>query len=849
MTNPHRFRLLALGSLVLGLVAASACSSDDNEATTGGDVDGGKTDGGGGGDAAPLEPFKATVRRTTAGVPHVKADDFGGAGYGYGYAFAEDNLCVLAEEITTVRGERSKYFGDKPYDLGNTASRSNVGSDAYYKMEFTKEVADSYREATPPDAQAMVRGFAAGVSRFVRELKAGQHAGLHAACRDAGWVREISDEDLYLRFYKLNLLASSATFIDGIVAAQPPGASNGFAPSSPSAGGNASRPSAAEMSKAFETWAPKFVAHREGDLGSNMYAFGSDVTGGAGIQFGNPHFPWYGGERLYQIHLTVPGKMDIQGSTLYGVPVVLIGFTQNFAWSHTVSTAYRFTPYQLKLKPGDPLTYIKDGQEKKITPHDMEIEVKQDDGSIQKKTVRLYTSEYGPMIYLGNSFFDWTDTVAYTIRDANAENNRLIRHFFRWNTAKSLDEFKQIHKEEVAVPWVNTTAADRDGNVYYGDITVVPNVPDALATSCSVGLASQVLNDQAQGLPLLDGSKAACDWQIDADSPQPGIFGAGHLPTLASKDYVVNCNDSYWLSNPKTPVTGFAKIIGQIDYAQSLRTRMCHQQVTDRLAGTDGLSGQGITVENVKEMVLRSRVYSAEKSRDAVTTAFCTNPTIELTKDPLTSEVLSPAVQVPVTDACTALKAWDTRNNADSKGSLLWDEFWLRVIAVQSKVRVYNTAFDPKDPLNTPRDIKVDEPLLAQAFAAAVRSVAQAGFAFDAPRSQFAYREGKNGEHIAIPGGFQRTGNFTIAQKDDIALKAGEGYGAMQFGNSYMQVVGFTPTGVDANTFVTYSESSDPGSDRYDDYTRLYSQKQWLKAAFSEDEVAADTKSTLDLEQ
>ena len=60
---------------------------------------------------AGLEPFKATVRRTSAGVPHVKADDFGGLGYGYGYAFAEDNLCILEEEVLTARGQRAKYFG------------------------------------------------------------------------------------------------------------------------------------------------------------------------------------------------------------------------------------------------------------------------------------------------------------------------------------------------------------------------------------------------------------------------------------------------------------------------------------------------------------------------------------------------------------------------------------------------------------------------------------------------------------------------------------------------------------------------------------------------------------------
>lgn len=787
------------------------------------------------------EPYKVTVRRTTVGVPHVKADDFGSLGYGYGYVFAEDNLCILAEEILTVRGERAKYFGDVPYDLGNTGSESNVNSDAFYRLEFTKEVVDRYRETQPEELRAMVRGYAAGVSRYVRELKEGKHPGRHAACAAEPWVREIDDEDLFLRYYKLNLLGSGATFIDGVAAAKPP-ASPSIAPPGGKAmakapSGAARIPSVAEVRAGLQKVAPKLMAQRQGELGSNMYAFGSETTGGGGIQFGNPHFPWFGGERLYQVHLTVPGKMDVQGASLYGAPIVLIGFTDTFAWSHTTSTAYRFTPYMLTLKPGDPFTYIKDGQEKKITSHPIEVEVKQQDGSVTKTTVTLYRSEYGPMLYLGNPLFAWTNERAFTYRDANAENLRLFRHYFRWNTAKSLDEFKKIHAEEVAVPWVNTTAADKDGNAYYADITVVPNVPDEMVLPCGGGsIPAKALAGAAPGLPLLDGSKSECDWKIDADSPQPGTFGASHLPKLERKDYVVNCNDSYWLTNPTAPITGYASIIGRIGYEQTLRTRLCHQQVLDRLAGTDGLAngaaGQKVTAENVKQMVVGSRVYSAERFLQQVLDAYCQAP-----------------ADADATAACTALTAWDKTNDPAAKGSVVWDEFWLRIVALQRTTVVFDTPFAPADPLNTPAGLKTTEPKVAEAFAAAVKSVKDAGFAFDAPRSAVSWFAGKGGKRIPVPGGFQSTGNFTIAQVPGPALKADVGYSPLTYGNSYMQVVAFGPTGVDASTFVTYSLSIDPASPHFDDYTQLYSEKKWLKAAFTEAEVAADTKSTIVLEQ
>lgn len=838
---PSNARVALLALLAALPVAATAgCGDDTTSETPATSLDAGPQQ----------EAFKATVRRTSLGIPHVKAEDFGGLSYGYGYAFAEDNLCILLEEIMTARGERAKYLGDKPYDLGNTDSRSNIASDAVYRMIIPADAIEKSKAALDPELQRGVRGYAAGVSRYVRELKAGKFEGRHASCRSEPWVREIDEKDLYYRYAKLVLIASSANFLDAIYAARPAAALIGPpVPSDMRPGAKGATP--AEVREGFERIAPKFFALRRGEVGSNMYAFGSEVTGGGGIQFGNPHFPWYGGERLYQVHLTIPGKMDIQGSSLYGVPVVLIGFTENFAWSHTVSSAYRFTPYKLTLKPGDPLTYLVDGEEKKIQKLDFPIEVKNDDGSMRTETASVYRSEYGPMIYLGNAAFEWTAEQAFAIRDANAENFRFIKQFARWNMATSLDEFAKIHAEEVATPWVNTTAASKDGSAYYADLTVVPNVTDAQAEACKVPILSGLLAGSAPGLPLLDGSKKSCAWASDADSRQPGAFGPEKLPKTTRKDWVVNCNDSFWLTNTKAPITGFAKIIGREAYEQTLRSRLCHQQVLDRVANTDGLPGGAqVTAEAVKQMVVGSRVYSAERFKAQVASGLCTNATISLTRDPLTKTDVTPAKDVSTAAACAALAAWDNRNNPDSKGSLVWDEFWFRVEAVRTAgAAVFKVPFDPADPVNTPRDLKTEEPLLAQAFAAAIASVQASGFPFDAPRSAFSFREGKGGERIAVPGGFQRTGNFTIAQVNAPLLKSGTGYGPLNYGNSYMQVVAYGPNGIDASTFVTYAQSTDPASPHYDDYTRQYAQKQWLKAAFTEAEVAADTKETVDLAQ
>ena len=79
--------------------------------------------------ADPDSGLQATIRRTSHGIPHITANDFGGVGFGYGYAVAQDNICVLADIYVTVNGERSKYSGSSPLgSMGPDGSWSQGGN-------------------------------------------------------------------------------------------------------------------------------------------------------------------------------------------------------------------------------------------------------------------------------------------------------------------------------------------------------------------------------------------------------------------------------------------------------------------------------------------------------------------------------------------------------------------------------------------------------------------------------------------------------------------------------------------------------------------------------------------------
>src|SRR3546814_4363074 len=78
------------------------------------------------------------IRRTAYGIPHIRAQDEASLGFGMGYAYAQDNLCMLADEMVTVNSRRSEFFGPEliagpDIDSGYTHS-TNRNLDLFFKL-------------------------------------------------------------------------------------------------------------------------------------------------------------------------------------------------------------------------------------------------------------------------------------------------------------------------------------------------------------------------------------------------------------------------------------------------------------------------------------------------------------------------------------------------------------------------------------------------------------------------------------------------------------------------------------------------------------------------------------------
>jgi acyl-homoserine-lactone acylase len=752
--------------------------------------------------AAAQDGLDATIRRTPHGVPHVEAKDYAGLGYGYGYALAQDNLCTIAEQYVTVRAERSRFFGpDATYEWrANGSSNRNLESDFVFKRIIDTRVVEGLIAQAPPDGprpevREAVRGYTAGYNRYLRETGVANLPD--PACRGAAWVRPIEEIDVYRRFYQLALLASTGVALDGIGGAQPP---TPALPAPP-------LPAPADFG-ALQDRLPL------GDLGSNAYGLGRDKTEtGKGMLLGNPHFPWDGAERFYQAHLTIPGRIDVSGASLLGVPVVLIGHTRGLAWSHTVSTAYRFTPFELTLVPGSPTTYLVDGQPQQMTAHEVTVQARRPDGSLEPRTRTLYSTRYGPVFtsLLGLPLFPWTPAKAFALGDANAGNFRYLNHFFETNLAQSTREYDAVLRRNQGIPWVNSIGADARGDAYYADISVVPHVTDEQAQTCNTALGQSTFT--ALRLPILDGSRSACDWGRDGDARQPGTFGPSHMPSLFRRDYVTNSNDSYWLTNPAQPLTGFDRIIGDENAERTLRTRI----------GLIMAAGSGrFSLAELQATVFNNRQYAGELWRDAA---------VEMCR--------STALGEP----CDVLARWDLHDDNDSRGALLFRRFAERVLALPGGG--FSVPFSAADPVNTPRGLRTEDPAVRQALVDAVQELRGLGLPLGV-RLGDVQTEARGSERIPIHGGPGDAGVFNAINVRAGDLQPGKGYENVPHGSSFVQAVAFTDGAcpVTPRTILTYSQSANARSPFYADQTRMYSRKQWNHVPFCRPDVLAQTVST-----
>lgn len=712
--------------------------------------------------AAEVAPAnEVQLRWTEHGIPHIKANSWEGLGYGFAHAIASNTICVLAREFVTVRGEQAKYFG---------ASENNINQDAFHRALLNEGKLDDYLAYGSADSGAMDAGYVKGYNDYI----ASNRGAMPDSCNNAPWITPINERDLAriaigvgIRYGLGRVTEAIATSAPGLELAQ-------------------LQPLDLEVDRNM--------------IGSNALGFGSALTeSGRGVLMGNPHYPWNGPSRFHMAHLTYPGELDVMGVGLISTSRIAIGFTEHVAWSHTVSTALRFTMFRLDLVPGNPMAYRLGDDVHDIEA--IEVEVDTADG-VASRTVHM--THLGPVVTGQGT--PWTDEHIYVMRDVNYENYRSSDQYRDINNARNVEELRTALATHQGAAFVNTIAADRDGGALYADMSAIPNVSAELLERCAIDTGNP-------RIITLNGSDPTCDWQVDPGAAYPGLMPPSEQPSLITDTYVSNSNDSYWLSNPDNRLEGFSPIIGDEQTTRSLRTRAGLVMVDEIIS-----SGEKFTQDMVKDLLFNHRHYGAELLLDEI---------LEICGG-----------EVSLEEACTILANWDRRQDVGSVGAHIFNQFWANARGLSAHFAI---PFDLDDPVNTPAGLTVEKEatraLIIAALQAGVASLQDAGIPLDAPWGdvQFAMR---NGEKIGIPGGSGGQGLFSVITA---RFNPGNGgYSPITHGNSYIQTVTWDEDGMpDADAILTYSQSPEPDSPYYSDLTKVYSQSGWVDLPFTDEQIQA----------
>ena len=168
------------------------------------------------------------------------------------------------------------------------------------------------------------------------------------------------------------------------------------------------------------------------------------------------------------------------GVSLYTTSRVAIGFNQDVAWSHTVSTGTRSTLYALDLDPNDPTRYRYGDGWRRMTRTMVAFAVKQANGTTVSDSQPVYLSPLRTGGGLRPAAVDGDARLRHSRRE-HRQRSQCALPTTRSTRPASIDDVE--NGDQPAGYLVDATPLPpiAHGTAFYADISVVPNIDARIA--------------------------------------------------------------------------------------------------------------------------------------------------------------------------------------------------------------------------------------------------------------------------------------------------------------------------------------------------------------------------------
>jgi len=329
------------------------------------------------------------------GVPHVYAGTTRDAAYALGRAQIEAHGQGIAVGYLMARGEAAACMGPDMLDLDRRMHILDVPGRAARWL--------SIQSTEPGD---MLEAFATGMNDWLHE---NPPSGGPLEC-----LGEVRASDA-LGFLQLALHVSVVAF-------------------------NADR--------MIEDW--------EDPRGSNAYAISSERSrDGRPLLFINPHSPWQGPFVSFEEHIVTP-DLHIYGMTFPGLPLPIMGFSDQHGWAQTFNDIDGIDLYEIEFSDEG---YVFGGEVREFETREVMVSVRNTDGSLTTETLEIRETVHGPILIQRNNR-------ALAVRIAGLDRPHLFEQGLAMARGASLEAFKAALAQQ-QMPITNVVFNNAQGETFY----------------------------------------------------------------------------------------------------------------------------------------------------------------------------------------------------------------------------------------------------------------------------------------------------------------------------------------------------------------------------------------------
>ncbi|WP_191090535.1 penicillin acylase family protein [Niallia endozanthoxylica] len=428
----------------------------------------------------------ARIVRDNYGVPHIYANNVEDLYFTYGYVMAQDRLFQLETFRRGNNGTIAEVFGEK-----FLARDQQMRRDGYTDQEVQEMITnmDNF-------SKKVIRNFADGISLYVEEALKNPDERLSKEFHDykvtpKEWTevdvlrlfmssmgvfmdseQEIKNAQILAQLEKQFGKETAKEMFDDIFWENDPaspstlpdeGAVNPVKKDTKKAA-NQQFPGIEGASETLSEKRDDFVSTSEElglplKIGSNAVVIGPEksATGNA-LLMGGPQYNFSAPGSVYEVGLHAPG-FDIEGSGLIGMPIIMFGTKENYAFTSTYGVGNLVDIFVETLNPENPHQYLYKGKWVDMKKKVETFQYRDSNGELKEETKEFYSTVHGPVTVIDEKN-NTAYSKAWSFRGTEAQS---WSAYLKSNWAETMKEFHEEAKDMTMS--INWYYADKEGNI------------------------------------------------------------------------------------------------------------------------------------------------------------------------------------------------------------------------------------------------------------------------------------------------------------------------------------------------------------------------------------------------